>query len=123
MTHGSSATAKLSWKLPHANLMLIVWSPSAGEDDADAAAGASAARLASVSATVFTRLTTHSRFAPLMLSADAGPARLPAAAEKLPLPLASVLPLVEVDGAPEQVRATKQLNMVFPLISISCILV
>jgi len=62
-----------------------------------------------VSATVFTRLTTHSRFAAL-LSADAGPARLPAAAEKLQLPLVSVLPLVEVDAGAEQVSPGYDLN-------------
>ncbi len=52
---------------------------------------------------MFTRITAHSRFEALLLSADAGPARLPAAAEKLQLPLVSVLPLAEVDAAPEQV--------------------
>ena len=56
-----------------------------------------------MAATVFTRLTTHSRFAALLLNADAGPARLPAAAAKLQLPLVSVLPLVDVDAAPEHV--------------------
>ena len=65
--------------------------------------GSSAAKLASVAATVFTQLAMHSRFASLLLSTDAGATQLPAAAEKVSLPLASVLPLVEADAAHEQV--------------------
>jgi hypothetical protein len=61
-------------------------------------------KLAALAATVFTRLTTHSRFATLLLSSDAARTPLPPSAERLPLPLTSLLPLVEADPVPGHVR-------------------
>ena len=79
---------------------------SEGSDGAEprALSEATAAKLAALATTVFTRLTTHSRFAALVTSPDATRSPLPPSAERLPLPLTSLLPLVEADAAMEQVR-------------------
>jgi hypothetical protein len=68
-------------------------------------AGAQEARaaLARLAATLMQLLLAHSRFGPMVRSAAAPP--LPKLAAELQAPLASLLPVVDADVAPEQARA------------------
>ena len=99
------------WPSPELVSGILSCRSSGGSEgvNSDERSEATSAKLAALSVTVFTRLTTHSRFAPLLLTPDAVRTPLPPSAERLPLPLTSLLPLVEADAAPEQVcRSTRQ---------------
>ena len=61
------------------------------------------AALAQLAATVMQLLLAHSRFQPLMRSACAPP--LPKLASELQTPMASLLPVIDADVAPDQARS------------------